>query len=325
MKIHAVQGAIDTSEMGLTLMHEHIINIEWNFARTFSGFYDREAVVELFCQEMETLKPLGVRTVVDATPITLGRDVRLMQECSERAQVNILACTGLYWQEHPFFYMGVDPNVLADLMIREIEHGMEGSDAKPALIKCASQLVTGPSENNRNMLLAAAMASKATGLPIYTHTDPASQLGRFQKSVFDEAGVDPAKVAYGHVFSTLDRAYLQELAVDGSYIGCDQLAFSDVEGICSARNMADFLAELLNSDLRRRIFLSCDAAVRSDFGLTLSPLLRDRSRNPMVLKNRRREVLFEELLPDLRERGVTDEAIHEVLFLNPRRYFGEQI
>lgn len=325
MKINTVCGSIDTKDMGLTLMHEHIINIEWNFARAFPGFYDRESVVKMFCDEMETLKPLGVKTFVDATPITLGRDVQLMQECSERSGVNIIACTGLYWQEHPFFHMGVDPNVLAELMIREIEHGMEGTSSKPAIIKCASQLVTGDSENNKNMLRAAAIACKATGLPIYTHTDPASSLGRFQKSVFDEEGIDPHKIAYGHVFSTANQKYLQDLSTDGSFIGCDQIAFSDVEGICTTDEVAACLSSLMKTNLRSQILLSCDAALRSDFGLTLSPTLRDRSKNPMVLKDRRKEMLFDKMLPALRSNGITEDIITELLVLNPRRYFGEAV
>lgn len=226
MKINTVLGPIDASDMGITLIHEHIVNIEWNFARAFPGFYDREEVVEMFCEEMETLKPLGVRTFVDATPITLGRDIRLMQECSERSDVNIIACTGIYGQEYPFFHCGVDPGVLADLMISEAEHGMEGTGAKPAMIKCASQTLNGDSENNKNMLRAAAIASKATGLPIYAHSDSSSQLGLYQKQIFEEEGVSPEKIAFGHVFSTDKPGYVEDLAGDGSFVGCDQIAFT---------------------------------------------------------------------------------------------------
>ena len=75
MKINTVLGTIDSKDMGVTLMHEHISTIEWNFARAFPGFFDKEEAVRLFCQEMEPLKAYGLKTFVDATPITLGRDV----------------------------------------------------------------------------------------------------------------------------------------------------------------------------------------------------------------------------------------------------------
>lgn len=321
MKINTVLGPINADEMGVTLMHEHIINVEWNFAHAFPGFYDRERVVEMFCEEMETLKPYGVKTFVDPTPITLGRDVELMRRCSERSGINIIACTGLYWQEHPFFHMGLETEVLAELMIGEIEHGMEGSDSKPGFVKCASQLFPGETENNKNMIRAAAMASKATGLPIYTHTDSSSRLGEYQKRIFEEEGIAPEKIAYGHTFKNRDRNYLENLARGGSFVGCDQLAFTAADSLPA---MADLLAELFRSDLRKQIFLSCDAALRSDFGRTLARNLRDRDTNPLVLRDRRRERLFETVLPMLRERGVSEEAITEVLVDNPRRFFAGQ-
>ena len=321
MKVNTVLGPIDGNEMGITLMHEHIVNIEWNFARAFPEFYDRERVVEMFCEEMETLKPYGVRTFVDPTPITLGRDVELLRRCSERSGIHIIACTGIYWQEAPFFHRGVEADLLAELMIREIEHGMEGSDSKPGFIKCASQLDPGETENNQNMLRAAAMASKATGLPIYTHTQPTSQMGRYQKRIFDEEGVAPEKVAYGHAFSGGDGAYVRELMRDGSFAACDQLAFAGSGAYASMEDLADLLAALFKSELRQQIFLSCDAALRSDFSLTLSRKLRDRDKNALVLRNLRRDRLFETLLPALRERGIGEEVLQDVLIGNPRRYF----
>ena len=322
MKVNTVLGPVDVNEMGLTLMHEHIINVEWNFAHAFSEFYDRKSVVEMFCEEMETLKPYGVKTFVDSTPITLGRDVELMRQCSERSGINIIACTGLYWQEQPFFHTSVETEVLAELMIREIEQGMAGTDSKPGFIKCASQLYPGETENNKNMLRAAAMASKATGLPIYTHTQPGSKMGVYQKLIFEEEGVAPEKIAYGHVFTGGDGGYVRSLMRDGSFAGCDQLAFAGSGSYASVENLADFLADLFKSDLRKQIFLSCDAALRSDFGRTLTRSLRDRDKNPLVKRNRRKERLFETLLPMLCERAVGKDAIAEVLIENPRRFFG---
>ena len=318
MKVNTVLGSVNVNELGVTLMHEHIINIEWNFARAFPGFYDRESVVEMFCEEMEELKPYGVKTFVDATPITLGRDVELLRYCSERAGVNIIACTGLYWHEAPFFHMGLEAEVLAELMIHEIEHGMEGTDSKPGFIKCASQLYPGESENNRNMIRAAAIASNATGLPIYTHSDSSSRLAEYQKQILSDEGISPEKVAFGHTFKLRNLEYIKNLTSDGSYVGCDQLAFSSAE---SLNALADFLAELLKGDMRKQIFLSCDAALRSDFGRSLAKNLRNRESNSLVIKDCRRDKLFRGLLPKLRERGVNESVIEEVLIGNPQRFF----
>ena len=318
MKVNTVLGPIDPGDMGVTLMHEHIANIEWNLARAIPGFYDRDRVVEMFCGEMETLRPYGVKTFVDATPINLGRDVELMRRCSEHSGVQIIACTGLYWQERPFFHMGLEAERLADMMIREIEQGMEGTDSKPGFIKCATQLQPGETETNRNMLRAAALACKATGLPIYTHTQPGSQLAAYQQRVFAEEGVAPEKIAFGHVFAGMQRDYIRGLAEGGSYVGCDQLGF---EAGCMEQ-MADLLADLFQRGHRRQIFLSCDAALWSDFGCTFAKDHRDRDSNPMIGHDLRRKTLFEMLLPMLRQRGVAESVIEDVLVGNPRRFFG---
>ena len=320
MKIQTVLGPINDDELGFTLMHEHLINIEWNFARAFPGFYDRESVVEMFAKEAAALKACGVKTFVDATPINLGRDTVLMRECAERTGLQIIGCTGLYWMERPFFQDGVEAEVLADYLIREIEHGMEGTDSRPGFIKCASQKDPGPTENNRSMLRAAAIASKATGLPIYTHTSPGSRLGKYQKQVFEEEGIAPEKIAFGHVLPGGDDAYACGLMENGSYVGCDQLAFIRRDP-ASVERLAKRLAGLLKTDKRRQIFLSCDAAIRSDFARTLSRTLRDRSVNPYVRTDRRKESLFGTILPALRTEGVTEEELQEVFVENPRRYF----
>lgn len=321
MKVNTVLGQVDTKDLGITLMHEHIVNVEWSFARAFPGFYDREAVAEMFCEEMRGLKEFGVKTFVDATPINLGRDIQLLRMCSERAEVHIIAATGLYWMEYPFFQDGVDARLLADLMLGEVERGMEGTDAKPGFIKCASQLVCGETEINRQMLRAAAIASKASGLPIYTHTEPFSKLGNFQKRVFDQEGVDPRRVAYGHVTAGGDEAYARALAQGGAFLGADQFAIEDLAG----EGAVDLTARLLKSEWKDRILLSGDAALRSDYGRTLSPLLRDREKNGYVRKDLRKTMLFQRLLPLLRDRGVSENTFRETLTLNPRRYFGEEI
>ncbi len=320
MKIQTVLGPIDDSELGFTLMHEHIINIEWNFARAFSDFYDRKSVVDMFAEEAEALKAYGVKTFVDATPINLGRDTILMRECAERTGLQIIGCTGLYWQEWPYFHWGVEAEVLAEYLIREIEHGMEGTDSRPGFIKCASQVNPGATQINRNMLRAAAMASKATGLPIYTHTSPGSRLGEYQKQVFEEEGIAPEKIAFGHVLPGGDDAYVDCLTENGSFVGCDQLAFirTDAEPL---EKITKRLAGILKTEKRKRLFLSCDAAIRSDFGRTLTRILRDRSANSLVRKDRRKEVLFEKLLPALRAEGVMEEELNEVFTENPKRYF----
>lgn len=321
--VNTVLGPVKASELGITLMHEHIVNVEWSIARAFPEYYDRASVVDMFCAEMEQLKQYGVRTLVDPTPITLGRDVELLRACAERSGIHIIACTGIYWQLQPYFHYGVDADVLAELMLREIRHGMEGTDSLPGFIKCAGHPSMEDTESAQNILLAAAMVSKETGLPIYMHTHPGSHMALRQKEVFDSQGVAPEKVAYGHTFSKIDEAYIRTLLQSGAWAGCDQLGYAGTGNLDPLEKQIDFLEKIFREGLHRKMFLSCDWGVRSDFGGTLTAARYRRNREPQRPSTRRRKVLFETVLPALRQRGIPEAQLLEVLQDNPRRYFSK--
>ena len=247
-----------------------------------------------------------------------GRDVRLIRECAERTGVNILVCSGMYWQEHPFYQNGVDAVVLADLMIREFHEGIQGTDIKPAFMKCATGPVSGTSESNKNMIRACAMAAIETGLPVYTHAESGKDYALFQQEILLKEGVAPEKIAFGHVFPPASDTYLKTLLADGSYIGCDQIGFVDNERV---RLLAKSLAPMLKTDVRKKIFFSADMAVMTDWGLALTAQARDRVNNPCAPANRRKEAIFDALIPELLENGLTQEEVLEIFVDNPRRYF----
>lgn len=319
--VNTVLGPVPVSELGVTLMHEHIVNIEWNIARNFPEFYDQEAVVDMFCREAEQLKAYGVRTWVDPTPITLGRDVSLLRACAEKSGLNIIACTGIYWNTQPYFHYGIDPQVLAELMLREVETGMEGTDSRPGFLKCAGHASIEGTEIARNMLIATAMVAKETGLPIYTHTHPGTHMALSQKAVFDEYGIPAHKVAYGHTFSKIDRDYIRTLLTSGAWAACDQLGYAGTGSLDPLDAQIDLLETLFREDLHKNMFLSCDWGVRSDFGGTLTKARAERNRAAQRPSTRRRKVLFETVLPELERRGIPKEKLTEVLVDNPRRYF----
>ena len=324
MKINTVLGQIDSKDLGVTLMHEHIHTLSYDFAVAFPGHFNKEKTVELFCEEMKPLKEkYGLKTFVDATPITLGRNVDLMKECAEKAEVNIIAVTGLYWQESPSFLDGVDPEYLADLFIGEIEHGMQGTGIKPGIIKASTQKANNSSETNRNMVKAAAIAHKATGLPIYTHSDPTGETALFQKEVFEEMGVDMKHVAYGHAGSCGNQEYEKKLMEPGSYVGFDQIGFFLPDWAPDSFNALKTFMQ--DDNYRKQLFLSCDQAVFSDYGNVGQPWLRDKEKNPCCITEARRRALFEYSVDWLKAQGVTQAQIDEVFTLNPRRFFGEEI
>ena len=66
MKINTVNGPADTSDLGATLMHEHIFNISPVFAGAFPDWWDQEASIRKFVDHVERLKKYGLNTIVSS-------------------------------------------------------------------------------------------------------------------------------------------------------------------------------------------------------------------------------------------------------------------
>lgn len=98
MKIHGVLGPLDTAALGQTLMHEHITCADWSMRMNFgSRFFEFDQVAAMAAAQLKKAKALGVTTMVDGTRINLGRDIRLIREVAQRAEINIIASSGFYY------------------------------------------------------------------------------------------------------------------------------------------------------------------------------------------------------------------------------------
>lgn len=324
MKINTVLGEIESTDLGITLMHEHVAIINMNLALAFPGWYDKEGIIQKFCAEAEELKACGVKTFVDATPFTVGRDVTLLQECSRRSGMNILTCTGTYWAEKPWFTDGVDANYLADLMIREANEGIQGTGVKPAFIKCATGNAEGKSEINQAMIRAAGIAARETGLPVYTHgvDGGSAYFADYQKELLLKEGVDPARIAFGHICMLPSQPEIVSLLEGGSYIGYDQLCYYPIEMLGM---VAQVLAGCRGTDVAKHMFFSCDALNETDLSRAFLPDHRDNSidNSPTVniQTGTRKRTLFERLVPMLKENGMSEDDVLDIFAGNPRRFF----
>ena len=75
-----------------------------------------------------------MRTVVDGTPVNLGRDIRLIREVARRTGLNFIASTGFYYQEEPWLYFR-DEEEIYDLLMGDCADGISGTDSKPGILK----------------------------------------------------------------------------------------------------------------------------------------------------------------------------------------------
>jgi len=163
-KVQTITGEVDTADLGFTLMHEHIMIANPGMRAAYADWVDTKKVIAFATEEAKLVKACGVSTLVDLTPINLGRDIDVMRAVAEAAEINVIAATGLYYNEEPWMG-GWEPERIAEWFMRDIEHGIQGTSAKAGIIKCATDSA-GVTEGNEKLLRVAARLHKATGVPI---------------------------------------------------------------------------------------------------------------------------------------------------------------
>ncbi|MEO8540920.1 MAG: phosphotriesterase, partial [bacterium] len=137
--IQSSTGPIDTNDLGFTLMHEHV-RVGWGaMYQQYPEMFDREHELDRAVTRLKAAKEAGITSIVDLTPIDLGRDVTLIAEASRRSGVNIIAATGIYYTEHPFHFQLRDDKEMADHFIRDITQGVSTTGIRAGVIKCATE------------------------------------------------------------------------------------------------------------------------------------------------------------------------------------------
>jgi phosphotriesterase-related protein len=185
-EVETVLGPLDASKLGFTLSHEHVIR------GSDKSFSTRAISVADAVDKLKEARDAGIDTVVDLSPGEDGRDVRFSEEVARKSGMQIVVCTGqrLFLPE----LKDRSTEELTELFIKEIEQGIEGTGIKAGVIKAASES-RGVRLVEERVLRAAARASKATGVPIETHSNSVLRGGIKQAEIFESEGVSPARVS----------------------------------------------------------------------------------------------------------------------------------
>ncbi|HEX2171465.1 MAG TPA: phosphotriesterase-related protein, partial [Dehalococcoidia bacterium] len=270
--------------------------------------FDRTEAVRLGVAKLTEAKANGIDTMVDLTTIDLGRDVPLFAEIVRQVEMQVIVATGI-WRQVPRFFHLRSPDVAADLFVRDITQGIQGTGIRAGIIKCATD-DTGVTEPIEIALRASARAHRRTGVPISTHTDAEKQVGLDQQRIFAEEGVDLTRVVIGHSGDTENLDYLKKVADAGSYLGMDRFG---LHNYLPTDRRVQVVAALCKQGYADRMVLSHDASCHSD------------SRTPEYLAKRfpdwRYTHIPQDVIPALLEAGVTQAQIDQMTRENPRRIF----
>lgn len=318
VSVPTVAGSTDSAELGRVLMHEHVFVLNHEYEVNYPESWDHTARIDDAVAKLDALKVAGIDTIVDLTVLGLGRDIERVREVAERTRVNIIAATGFYtFTELPTYLRLRGPGRLVDvdepmvdMFVRDVTEGIGGTGIRAAILKCATD-EPGVTPDVERVLRAVARAHVATGAPISTHTDPHTERGLEQQRIFAEEGVDLSRVVIGHSGDTDDLDYLQRVLDNGSYLGMDRFG---LDSRLDFDRRVKTVVDLVDRGYGDRLVLSHDTSCHSDnFPADY------RAKN---LPNWRFGHISEDVLPALREAGVTEEQIDTMLVHTPRTIFG---
>jgi phosphotriesterase-related protein len=313
--VETVQGPVDARELGVTLVHEHVRFRDDAVAAEWPGRYDERAELDAALEAVRAAKERGVQTIVDPTAMFGGRDVRFMKRVADETGVRIVACTGIYTYDYlPPYFENRDVDAMAEHFVADIEVGIQGTDIKAAFLKCAAD-AAGVTDNVEKVHRAVARASVKTGAPIMAHSMPAVATGPRQVEIFAEEGVDMARVQIAHCGDSEDVGYIESLLEAGVYVGLDRYGLEAMLPIDKRNATA---AELLRRGHAERLLISQDSCATIDW---YPPEFWQVAIANGIIRNWSMTLVFDEVVPTLRELGVMDDAVFATIFVeNPRRW-----
>jgi phosphotriesterase-related protein len=296
--------------MGFTLMHEHILVGAAGVYADYPEFFGPDPM-ERVVEALKTARAGGVDTIVDATTLDLGRDIRLLYEASRKTGVNIIACTG-WWLEIPRFFTGLSADQLAEVFLREIEQGISGTDIKAGILKAAHD-IDGVTPMGEIMLRAVARAHRRSGLPIMLHSYSPGRVGLQQLAILKDEGVALNRVKMDHSNDTMDVEYLIALMEEGCYLGLDRYPGMNVSPLSRTRTMK----ALIDAGYADRLCPSHDGIILRI--LAANPVMTEEER---LLKNPYGYLFIKNVVfPQLRAMGVSEEVIDGLCIKGPKKFF----
>ncbi len=297
-QIRTVLGNISEAELGIVLPHEHIFcYFEYFQAMLGTRYLDKEMLVRASAKHLREMKEAyGLSTIVDCTPINLGRDLEVLKRVSDASGVHIVSAAGFYYTEEAVL-ADISEEYLADVLCRDVEMTNAG------VLKFAVEAET-MSRLSEKLLSAMCHVQKETALPLILHTNAKNQNARAILQAVLAHGVSPKSLTLGHLSDTGDLDYVTELAKSGCYLGFDRIYKSSRAEYYAQK--AEHIRTLCERGFADQLLLSHD-------GLTFNGLHETaaiREDNPYAL-------IFERLLPVLQSQQ-TKQEIDRLLTQNPK-------
>jgi len=297
--VATVTGQVSVRDLGMVLMHEHVLVDFIGADKVSRSRYDADEVVRVALPHLRALKELGCHTLVECTPAFLGRDVAILQRLSRESGLHIVSNTGYYGaasDKHlPSHAFTESAGELAQRWINEHRRGIDGTDILPGFMKIGvdpGRL----SDVDRKLVEAAAIAHKATGIPIASHTVDGTAAHQ-ELDILAAQGVPAGAFIWVHAHNEGDDASLKRAAARGAWVEFDGIGPDSIDRhVRLVKMMAD-------AGHLERVLVSHDAGwyhVGENGGGTFRPF----------------DTVFRRFVPAIKE-ALDEAAVAQLLIVNP--------
>lgn len=226
--VETVLGRVDAAGLGAVDAHEHL------FLRTPALPGEELDDLATMVTEVESVNRAGIDTIVELTPVGLGRLPDRLAELSRRTGVAVVAATGFHRDTHypAGHWVHREPvETLVDVLVTDLTEGMDARDwqgpapvptsHRAGIVKLgASYQRISASEARR--FDAGAEAARRTGAPTAVHCE----LGTMGHQVLDRlsaGGVAASRVLLAHLDRNPDPGLHAELAARGAWLLYDSV------------------------------------------------------------------------------------------------------
>ncbi len=338
-KVMTVNGPIAAEALGITLMHEHILNdcrCWWHAPKTperqylAGGFVCMEILGELkqdpfvnkhnitlddeplAISELRAFANAGGKTVVEPTCRGIGRNPLALRRIAKAAGLNVVMGAGYYLgSSHPAEVADMTVGDIANEIVREAVEGVDGTDVKIGLIGEIGVSSDFTAEEEKS-LRGAAQAQVRTGLPLMVHLPGWFRLGHRVLDVVAQEGADIRHTVLCHMNPSHDDfSYQSELAARGAFIEYDMIGmdffYADQQVQCpSDEEAARAIVRLAEAGYLDRVLLSHD--------VFLKMMLTRYGGNGYAY-------VLRHFLPRLKRHGLDETALDQMMRANPRAVF----
>ena len=320
-RIPTVRGVIDSSQLGVTLVHEHLCPGGSPFAST--PRFEKEAMDYQVMLARKAVE-VGINTLVDCGPFP---DIPRIIALNERVpELNLVLSTGAYGPgSGPASILELDEAGMEEHMTRNITDGYEGFEdtgIRAGVIKVAGNH---PDVNENpweaKNFRAAARVQSRTRVPIVTHacTGAGSQM-----RLLRDHGANIAATFYSHIEAKFgwegrsveqEAEHLSEVAAAG---GCLQFNNFDFDFDTPWDEMVYLMTYLEDRGLGDRILISVDANWSFD---EEGRIWHEAEKDHPITGRRTYAYMITHAAPMLMAAGFSLQRINNYLVGNPRRYF----